>query len=681
LKRKNRGKKRMTKPEILRRIGTLTVLLAAAASAFAAPPPPCSNGSNQCVAITSVTPSSFFFLPGQTVKTVTISYTYSNFTGSSATITASSPADSHLLNVLTNQTISTGAGPFSGTITLSVPSTTDVCAPKNTQVDIQGLDNANDKANSGGGASFSVVTVACLAANPGGVGGLKTTTTTVIGNPNPSNVGQAVTMTATVTGSTVSPTGSVDFFDATTLTDLGTAPLTTVAGVVETATLTNVTSLALGAHTILATYLGDTIYLASQGQYIQTVETNSASLKACKFYDANNNHLNDDSQPIQGWSMTLDGTTSQATGADGCTQFDNLQLTSHSISEGTLSAHYVQTALIVNGSALTPATSTNVTLTADNTSTNPATVVFGNNKQITLSGTKYYDANSATPGASTNEDGTKNNSEVGIGGIKVTTTECAAASCLTGYIGTPDVQFTAPVTGNWSSGPYVFGTNGTTARNFLICETLPTVTATGFFFVQTGPTPNVTPAQGSSCYFGAYTANTTGRDFGNVCIGTGLTRDGSKGSWANNFAGDISTSSVSLLGGENLVDNDGNPVSITTAAQAAAFLGGTGTHSNLAYQLSLQLAAMTINNNQILKPGISTVWVAPPASLSACGLNGNYFTISQLLTAANTSIGANPLNTVNACQDALRIQLDAMNNNTSVYVQTSAAACPFVTPY
>ncbi len=88
------------------------------------------------------------------------------------------------------------------------------------------------------------------------------TTTSVSASPSFANVGQAVTFTASVTASgpgSGTPTGTVDFFDSTTNTDLTPGGVALASG---TATLST-TSLAAGNHTIKATYAGDTNFLTS----------------------------------------------------------------------------------------------------------------------------------------------------------------------------------------------------------------------------------------------------------------------------------------------------------------------------------------------------------------------------------------------------------------------------------
>jgi hypothetical protein len=80
--------------------------------------------------------------------------------------------------------------------------------------------------------------------------------------------GQPVTFTATVatdTPGSVTPTGSVDFYDATTGTDLGKVSLGN--GVASLST----SALALGTHVIRASYAGDSTYLPSVALLTETV--------------------------------------------------------------------------------------------------------------------------------------------------------------------------------------------------------------------------------------------------------------------------------------------------------------------------------------------------------------------------------------------------------------------------
>lgn len=98
---------------------------------------------------------------------------------------------------------------------------------------------------------------------------LGSTQTMVTSDANPSVFGQKVTFTATISNGgsgSGSPTGTVDFFDATTNTDLGVISL-----IGNTATLA-VSSLPVQTHNIVATYSGDsTFQKSSNNLLVQTV--------------------------------------------------------------------------------------------------------------------------------------------------------------------------------------------------------------------------------------------------------------------------------------------------------------------------------------------------------------------------------------------------------------------------
>ncbi len=80
---------------------------------------------------------------------------------------------------------------------------------------------------------------------------------------NPSTFGQAVTFTASFTASGGNPTGTVQFFDSTTL--LGTASVVNLQAVYSTATLT------AGSHAIVAKYSGDSTYSPAQASLGQVI--------------------------------------------------------------------------------------------------------------------------------------------------------------------------------------------------------------------------------------------------------------------------------------------------------------------------------------------------------------------------------------------------------------------------
>jgi MYXO-CTERM domain-containing protein len=79
-----------------------------------------------------------------------------------------------------------------------------------------------------------------------------TTSITLGSSVNPSVINQSVTFTATVTGSNAAPTGTVSFYDGTTLLGTGTLSASTTANV-STATFST-SVLGLGSHNITAVY-------------------------------------------------------------------------------------------------------------------------------------------------------------------------------------------------------------------------------------------------------------------------------------------------------------------------------------------------------------------------------------------------------------------------------------------
>jgi hypothetical protein len=171
--------------------------------------------------------------------------------------------------------------------------------------------------------------------------------TTLVGSAAVPLLGDAVTFTAAVranTPGTAPPGGSVDFFDATTGTDLGSFPLSGGSAALTTS------ALAVGGHVIWARYGGDDNFLLSQDSTLVTVIP-PASLSGVVWED-----FNDDGQVdfgergIAGVTITLGGTDdlgnpvnppSQLTDSDGAYVFLNLRPGSYYITE-TQPASYLQ---------------------------------------------------------------------------------------------------------------------------------------------------------------------------------------------------------------------------------------------------------------------------------------------------------------------------------------------------
>jgi hypothetical protein len=113
----------------------------------------------------------------------------------------------------------------------------------------------------GGDSNFTGSTSPVLTQVVGKTG----TSTALTSSLNPSAVGQAVTFTATVTPASGSgtPTGTVTFKDGT--TTLGTVPLSGTTAVLATS------SLAVGSHSITATYSGDATFAPSTSPVLTQV--------------------------------------------------------------------------------------------------------------------------------------------------------------------------------------------------------------------------------------------------------------------------------------------------------------------------------------------------------------------------------------------------------------------------
>jgi hypothetical protein len=120
--------------------------------------------------------------------------------------------------------------------------------------------------------SLSPSSVVSLSAGAilGGTGVVRTASTALASSVNPSILNQPVTFTAIVRPDAIlaNATGSVDFMDMTTNTDLG-----AVAVLRGTASL-KVSSLGVGNHVIDAIYSGDLTFLASSAMLTQAVHYN-----------------------------------------------------------------------------------------------------------------------------------------------------------------------------------------------------------------------------------------------------------------------------------------------------------------------------------------------------------------------------------------------------------------------
>ena len=163
--------------------------------------------------------------------------------------------------------------------------------------------------------------------------------------------------------------------------------------------------------------------------------------------------------------------------------------------------------------------------------------------------------------------------------------------------------------------------------------------------------------------------------FGNLCIGGGggLTL----GYWSNKN-GQASFNNIpnalAVLGALNLRNAAGANFDPATYKQVHDWLL-SGTAVNMAYMLSVQMTAMTLN--------VGSGGVNQSSLIYAPGTNSanqfGYASVSAILAEANVSLGANGSTTAGperTHQEALKNALDAANNNLN-FVQTSPCIFSF----
>jgi hypothetical protein len=168
---------------------------------------------------------------------------------------------------------------------------------------------------------------------------------------------------------------------------------------------------------------------------------------------------------------------------------------------------------------------------------------------------------------------------------------------------------------------------------------------------------------------------TTFFEFGNVCLGAGGGR--TPGFWSNKNGenqmkdGGTLAPELALLAGLNLRNANGSGFDPASYSAFRTWLLG-GTATNMAYMLSVHLAAMALNVEAGFVSGTALVFV---------GGSYGFLTINALMAAANTSLGLYGLtlsgHAQRADQELLKNALDNANNNTN-FVQPTP--CPFSFP-
>jgi hypothetical protein len=206
---------------------------------------------------------------------------------------------------------------------------------------------------------------------------------------------------------------------------------------------------------------------------------------------------------------------------------------------------------------------------------------------------------------------------------------------------------------------------------FLACEMMP---ATGNYF-QTSPLvgtviPGAT-ADANRCWTGVANQDVSGLDFGNVCVGAG----GGKtlGFWSNkNGQALIGGDDLAMLVAKNLRNGDGSNFDPASAAEVKAWLLN-GTAVNMAYMLSVQMAAMSLNVHNGFVDGNALIHAPGTQSANQAG----FATVSAILAEANAELGLHGTafagDTWRSYQEALKNALDRGNNNQN-FVQPGPCA-------
>jgi hypothetical protein len=270
---------------------------------------------------------------------------------------------------------------------------------------------------------------------------------------------------------------------------------------------------------------------------------------------------------------------------------------------------------------------------------------FGNFKNITIFGVKFYDAN-VNSARDTNEPGINGWTL----GLDVNRDSVPDVTTVTSGSGVSGGSFSF---GNLGPGSYtVYELNG------LSGNWLPTTTTvSGTLVVTSGIDQNA-------------------GDFGNVKVGAGggLTL----GFWSNkngqntmNAGPGGMTGALSMLSGLNLKDAHGNDFNPTSYMQFRTWLLNANS-TNMSYMLSAQSAAMSLNVFAGKVSGTALVYAPNTNSATAFG----FATVNALMAEANSALGTDgytPANDVNrGYQERLKNALDKANNNLNFVLPRSA---------
>lgn len=164
-------------------------------------------------------------------------------------------------------------------------------------------------------------------------------------------------------------------------------------------------------------------------------------------------------------------------------------------------------------------------------------------------------------------------------------------------------------------------------------------------------------------------------EFGNLCIGAGGAQD--TGFWKKKAGAaifDKPAGDLAAMVGLNLRTETGGPFDPANYTSFANWIGKASS-TNMAYSLSAQLAAMTLNVRHGMVSGGRLIQAPGTTSANSKG----FATVSALLTEANAELGLHGLtksSPFRAYQTALQDALSRANTNKN-FVQTTACAFTF----
>lgn len=381
-----------------------------------------------------------------------------------------------------------------------------------------------------------------------------------------------------------------------------------------------------------------------------------APLRGTKFYDSNMNGQMDSGElPVQGFTINLtgkepDGTlinTSKQSDASGNFSFGPYpDGTTYSLTE-TLVGNWLQTST----KTVTGTITSSGPYTVDSQLPDVTGLNFGNIQQDPLRGLKFYDSN---------HNHMLDPLEPGIQNFKVEIDYTEP----NGHTGT-DTEYT-DANGVWNSILLPDGTHYTVKEIFPPGSWVQTFPASGTYTgVITG---------GSGPYTVNFTIPTVvGINFGNYV--TVVINAKTKGYWhnQNGYAtmddGGTIVPELQMLNALCLVRLDGSAADFDTSNPSSGFqdfsawITSASNGSNMACQLSAQLAAMELNVEAGFVGGDQMIFAPGAYSANSLGIAK----LSDLMAEANASICANPNTTASgparSHQTALEQAIDNGNNN------------------